>query len=70
MKGMPYNFEWSVADEENGNMYNHIESSNGIITSGEYSVLLPNGMIQVVTFTDRGNGYEATVNYIEFAKRQ
>lgn len=63
MMGMPYDFQWEVRDEENNNMYNHIETSDGTVTTGEYRVLLPDGRLQIVKFVDRGRGYEAEVTY-------
>ena len=63
MVGMPYEFEWEVNDIENGNVFTHVEDSDGSVTTGEYRVLLPDGRMQIVAFVDRGNGYEATVTY-------
>ena len=62
-EGMPYELEWGVDDEESGNSYSHVESSDGDVTRGEYRVLLPDGRTQVVTFFDDGNGYNAEVTY-------
>lgn len=61
--GMPYEFSWSVDDEESGSKYCHQQSSDGQETKGEYRVLLPDGRRQVVTFVDSGQGYEAKVVY-------
>ena len=66
MQGMPYEFEWSVNDVESNNIYSHSESSDGTIAQGEYRVLLPDGRLQIVTFMDRGNGYEAQVTYQDY----
>ncbi|XP_064107353.1 formin-2-like [Macrobrachium nipponense] len=63
MKGMPYEFEWNVNDIENGLVYGHQESSDGTVAQGEYRVLLPDGRLQIVTFEDRGQGYQAQVTY-------
>jgi len=66
MKGMlmPYNIGWDVADQESGVQMNHIENSDGANVNGEYSVLLPDGRMQVVRFTsDPINGYQAEVFY-------
>lgn len=63
MVGMPYEFEWDVNDLENGNVYSHVQSSDGAVAQGSYRVLLPDGRLQIVEFMDRGRGYEATVRY-------
>ena len=47
MEGMPYDFTYGVEDDESGNKYSHVESSDGKITQGEYRVLLPDGRTQV-----------------------
>nr|XP_027228564.1 cuticle protein 8-like [Penaeus vannamei] len=65
MEGMPYDFEWGVQDQESGNAFSHVESSDGQTTQGEYRVLLPDGRTQVVTFFDNGDGYNAIVTYEE-----
>lgn len=66
MEGMPYEFEWNVNDVENGLVYSHQESSDGAVAQGEYRVLLPDGRLQIVTFADRGQGYEAQVTYQDY----
>ena len=61
---MPYNINWGVEDQETGNMFRHVEDSDGQDVTGEYSVLLPDGRLQVVRFTsDPVNGYQAQVFY-------
>ncbi|XP_068230871.1 pro-resilin-like isoform X2 [Palaemon carinicauda] len=66
MKGMPYEFEWSVNDVDNNLLYSHQESSDGAVAQGEYRVLLPDGRLQIVTFEDRGQGYQAQVTYQDY----
>jgi len=61
--GMPYSFEWAVQDEYSNNDYSHQQSSDGDVTNGVYRTLLPDGRVQIVTFSDNGNGYEAQVEY-------
>jgi|ERR1711970_424816 len=63
MEGMPYDFDWGVQDEESGNQFSHVETSDGQTTQGEYRVLLPDGRTQVVTFFDNGGGFNAEVTY-------
>jgi len=61
---MPYNIGWEVKDDEYGVQMNHVEDSDGANVSGEYSVLLPDGRLQIVRFTsDPINGYQAEVIY-------
>lgn len=61
---MPYNIGWEVNDEEYGVQMNHVEDSDGANVNGEYSVLLPDGRLQIVRFTsDPINGYRAEVIY-------
>ena len=60
---MPYDFNWRVNDPESLNDYGHQQSSDGVVTQGEYYVLLPDGRRQVVNFYDDGTGYHATITY-------
>ena len=61
---MPYSFEWAVKDEYSGNDYSHQQSSDGDVTNGEYRVALPDGRLQIVTFTANDNdGFNAQVTY-------
>lgn len=62
--GMPFDFAYSVKDDYTGNAFRHAAHSDGIVTSGSYRVLLPDGRTQVVTFSaDPHNGYQAQVTY-------
>ena len=47
-KGMPYNYNWAVADTEAGLNYGQEENSDGSVVTGEYRVLLPDGRTQIV----------------------
>ena len=68
-KGMPYNYNWAVADTEAGLNYGQQENSDGAVVSGEYRVLLPDGRTQVVRYTaDHESGYVAEVTYEGEAK--
>ncbi|XP_042223352.1 pro-resilin-like isoform X2 [Homarus americanus] len=62
-KGMPYDFEWDIQNQDFGNAFSHVENSDGSTTQGEYRVLLPDGRTQVVKFFDKGGGYNADVTY-------
>ncbi|XP_063592184.1 uncharacterized protein LOC134769386 [Penaeus indicus] len=59
-----YNFGYEVVDPESGNDFGHSETRNGDNTSGQFRVLLPDGRVQVVTYTVNGDsGYVAQVAY-------
>lgn len=61
---MPFTFAYAVNDEYNGNIQSHNEDSDGHVTKGQYSVLLPDGRTQTVSFTaDHELGYVAEVTY-------
>ena len=62
----PYAFEYAVADGYSGAKFNQQESSDAKIVSGSYSVALPDGRTQIVTYTADPygpNGYVADVKY-------
>merc|ERR1719347_1472577 len=63
-KGMPYNYNWAVADPEQGLDFGHSTDSDGAVVKGEYRVLLPDGRTQIVRYTaDHDSGYVAEVTY-------
>ena len=51
-KGMPYNYNWAVADTEAGLNYGQEENSDGSVVTGEYRVLLPDGRTQIVRYEE------------------
>ena len=62
--GVPYSFNWAVDEPDYGNQYGHQEESDGVVTRGEYRVLLPDGRTQIVTYSVEGDsGFQATVTY-------
>ncbi|XP_043220064.1 pro-resilin-like [Amphibalanus amphitrite] len=62
--GVPYSFNWAVDEPDYGNQYGHQEESDGVVTQGEYRVLLPDGRTQIVTYSVEGDsGFQATVTY-------
>ena len=67
-----YNFGYEVKANNgyHGNVdFGHSESRDGCSTSGKYSVLLPDGRVQTVTYTvDCYSGYNADVSYYGEAK--
>ncbi|XP_047494750.1 pro-resilin-like [Penaeus chinensis] len=59
-----YEFGYEVADPESGNDFGHAETRSGDSTSGQYRVLLPDGRVQVVTYTvNADSGFVAQVSY-------
>merc|ERR1712055_331402 len=65
-----YAYEYAVADDYSGANFNAEENRDGYATSGSYSVHLPDGRIQTVTYTvsDAYSGYVADVEYSGEAK--
>merc|ERR1711997_356655 len=60
---MPYRFGYAVQDDI-GNDFNQQEQSDGNTITGQYSVLLPDGRIQTVTYSVRPEtGFVAEVTY-------
>ena len=58
-----YDFSYSVVDPEKRNNYHHSETRRGHSTSGQYSVLLPDGRVQLVKYVADKDGYKADVSY-------
>ncbi|XP_066976785.1 pro-resilin-like [Macrobrachium rosenbergii] len=59
-----YDFEYEVKDRPSGNDFGHQESRRGDNTDGSYSVLLPDGRFQKVTYEVNGDsGFLAEVTY-------
>ncbi|ODN05194.1 Pro-resilin [Orchesella cincta] len=58
-----YKFEYGVDDGAAGPQFGHEEERNGQKTRGQYRVLLPDGRMQIVTYTADENGYKADVTY-------
>ena len=58
-----YAYEYSVKDEYSATNFGHSEQRDGYKTSGEYRVALPDGRVQIVTYTADENGYVADVKY-------
>ena len=58
-----YDFSWEVSEEDGGNFGYH-EARDGDNTQGSYSVDLPDGRRQTVTYYVNGDsGYVAEVSY-------
>ncbi|XP_065556426.1 cuticle protein 19-like [Artemia franciscana] len=61
----PYQFAWAVKDDYTYNDYAHeqVADDKGYV-KGSYRVLLPDGRVQIVTYTaDAYSGYNADVQY-------
>ncbi|XP_053648623.2 pro-resilin-like [Cherax quadricarinatus] len=59
-----YNFNWAVDHDPSGNEFGHQESRDNDNTKGSYSVQLPDGRLQTVTYyVDGDSGYLADVQY-------
>merc|ERR1712025_847380 len=59
-----YTFEYAVKDDYTNNDFGAKEARDGILTNGKYSVALPDGRLQTVTYTvDGGEGYVPVVEY-------
>jgi len=60
----PYAYEYAVKDDYSGANFAAQETADGKAVSGSYTVALPDGRIQTVTYTaDHYNGYVADVSY-------
>ncbi|XP_037804719.1 larval cuticle protein A2B-like [Penaeus monodon] len=58
-----YNYNYGVADGYSGANFGHSESRDGYKTEGSYTVDLPDGRKQIVTYVDNGDGLIAEVTY-------
>jgi Insect cuticle protein len=58
----PYQYQYGVADDYSGARFAASEAADGKAVSGSYTVHLPDGRVQTVTYTaDPYNGYIADV---------
>merc|ERR1711971_1274021 len=58
-----YNYEYGVNDAGYGPVFSQKESRDNYDTAGEYRVNLPDGRVQVVSYTAGPEGYVADVKY-------
>lgn len=54
-----------MKDEDSGDDFSHTQAHNGQATQGEYRVKLPDGRLQIVSYTADSQGYKAEVKYDE-----
>lgn len=52
-----------MKDQKTGDDFSHSQQSTGSATNGEYRVRLPDGRMQIVSYTADENGYKADVRY-------
>merc|ERR1712066_304649 len=58
-----YTYEYAVNDDYSKSAFDANESRQEYLTTGKYSVALPDGRIQTVTYTVDGGAYVADVTY-------
>ncbi|XP_015370265.1 PREDICTED: pro-resilin-like [Diuraphis noxia] len=59
----PFNFAYQVKDEPTNTDFKHEANSDGKRVTGSYTILLPDGRNQIVTYVADENGYNANVRY-------
>ena len=63
----PYSYQYGVADDYSGARFSANENSDAKVVTGSYTVHLPDGRVQTVTYTaDHYNGYVADVKVRSF----
>merc|ERR1711892_1293678 len=58
-----YNYQYGVSDDYSGSVFSAQENRNNYDTAGEYRVNLPDGRVQVVSYSAGPEGYVADVQY-------
>eukprot|EP00096_Caligus_rogercresseyi_P016773 TRINITY_DN96_c0_g1_i2.p1 TRINITY_DN96_c0_g1~~TRINITY_DN96_c0_g1_i2.p1 ORF type:complete len:275 (+),score=34.19 TRINITY_DN96_c0_g1_i2:55-879(+) len=58
-----YNYRYGVNAPEYGPIFSQEENRNDYNTAGEYRVNLPDGRVQIVSYSADSNGYVADVKY-------
>ena len=58
-----YNYEYGVNDPHYGPVFSQKETRDNYDTAGEYRVNLPDGRVQIVSYTAGPDGYVADVSY-------
>merc|ERR1712228_292488 len=58
-----YQYQYAVADDYTNSKFQAEEERDGFSTLGSYRVALPDGRIQIVTYTANKDGYVAEVTY-------
>lgn len=60
-----YAFSYKVVDHLTGDDFSHRQTQDAQATNGEYRVKLPDGRVQIVSYTADKNGYKADVKYTD-----
>ncbi|XP_069164124.1 pro-resilin-like [Procambarus clarkii] len=59
-----YEFRYGIKDDLSDNDYGHLENREGDFTQGSYHVQLPDGRLQKVTYSVKGDsGFVVQVTY-------
>merc|ERR1712201_69458 len=58
-----YAYNYGVNDDETGTQFSQNEQRDGAVTTGSYTVALPDGRVKTVTYTDNGDGITYDVSY-------
>lgn len=58
-----YAFGYHVSDYKSGNNFGHTQTKNNKEIKGEYSILLPDGRIQITKYFADDSGFHADVSY-------
>ena len=58
-----YNYKYGVNDPHYGPVFSHAEQRDNYDTAGEYRVNLPDGRVQIVSYSAGPAGYVADVKY-------
>lgn len=57
-------------DHSSGDDFSHSQVQDSSATNGEYRVKLPDGRLQIVSYTADHNGYKADVKYTKSEDHQ
>merc|ERR1712025_1180447 len=58
-----YAYNYGVNDDETGTQFSQNEQRDGAVTTGSYTVALPDGRVKTVKYTDNGDGITYDVSY-------
>merc|ERR1712025_584286 len=58
-----YAYNYGVNDDETGTQFSQNEQRDSAVTTGSYTVALPDGRVKTVKYTDNGDGITYDVSY-------
>ncbi|KAG5673715.1 hypothetical protein PVAND_003736 [Polypedilum vanderplanki] len=58
-----YDFGYHVTDYKSGNNFGHTQSKKQNVINGQYSILMPDGRIQVTKYIADDSGFHADISY-------